>query len=43
MGDMLRILNRYMLISFVVFLLRFVLVKDLMKGKFQKCSLSVLD
>lgn len=33
MGDMLRILNRYMLISFVVFLLRFVLVTDLMKKK----------
>lgn len=33
MGDMLRILNRYMLISFIVFLLSFVLVTDLMKKK----------
>lgn len=41
MGDMLRILNRYMLISFVVSMLSFVLVTNLIKKS--QCSLSVWD
>lgn len=42
MGDVPRILNRYVLISFVASLLSFVLVTDLMKKKkrISQCSLS---